>query len=73
MSIITSRDFNQDVSAAKRAEVSAPVIITERGKPLHDLVSVEDYDRLISDRRSIVDGCQPTTTLIWSPNVSICH
>ncbi|WP_411284909.1 type II toxin-antitoxin system Phd/YefM family antitoxin [Lapillicoccus sp.] len=55
MSIITSRDFNQDVSAAKRAAATAPVIITDRGKPSHVLLSVEDYDRLIADRRSIVD------------------
>ena len=34
---------------------TGPVIITDRGKPSHVLLSVEDYDRLIADRRSIVD------------------
>ena len=46
--------LQQDVSAAKRAAATAPVIITDRGKPSHVLLSVEDYDRLIADRRSIV-------------------
>jgi PHD/YefM family antitoxin component YafN of YafNO toxin-antitoxin module len=43
MSTITSRAFNQDVSAAKRAAATAPVIITDRGKPSHVLLSVADY------------------------------
>ena len=55
MSTITSRDFNQDVSAAKRSAATGPVIITDRGKPSHVLLSIEDYDRLTANRRSIVD------------------
>lgn len=55
MSTITSRDFNQDVSAAKRAAATEPVIITDRGEPSHVLLSIEDYRRLIADQRSIVD------------------
>lgn len=55
MPTITSRDFNQDVSAAKRSAAIGPVIITDRGKPSHVLLSIEEYHRLIADRRSIVD------------------
>lgn len=55
MSTITSRDFNQDVSGAKRLAATEPVMITDRGKPSHVLLSIEDYRRLIADRRSIVD------------------
>jgi prevent-host-death family protein len=55
VSTITSRDFNQDVSAAKRTAATEPVIITDRGKPSHVLLSIEDYRRLVADRRSIVD------------------
>lgn len=55
MATITSRDFNQDVSAAKRAAAAEPVIITDRGKPSHVLLSIEDYRRLVADQRSIVD------------------
>ena len=55
MATITSRDFNQDVSAAKRSAAKGPVIITDRGRPSHVLLSIEDYRRLTADRRSIVD------------------
>ena len=30
---ISSRDFNQDVSQAKRAAEAGPVVITDRGRP----------------------------------------
>lgn len=55
MSTVTSRDFNHDVSAAKRSAVTEPVIITDRGKPSHVLLSIEQYHRLVADQRSIVD------------------
>ncbi len=55
MSTITSRDFNQDVSAAKRSAATEPVVITDRGKPSHVLLSIGEYRRLVADRRSIVD------------------
>ena len=55
MSTVTSRDFNQDVSAAKRSAATEPVIITDRGKPSHVLLSIEQYHRLVADQRSIVD------------------
>lgn len=44
---ISSRDFNQDVSRAKRAADRGPVIITDRGDPAYVLVSHDDYRRLI--------------------------
>jgi prevent-host-death family protein len=52
---ISSREFNQDVSAAKRAAAEEPVIITDRGEPSHVLLSIQEYRRLLADRRSIVD------------------
>jgi prevent-host-death family protein len=55
MATISSRDFNRDVSAAKRSAASEPVIITDRGKPSHVLLSIEEYRRLVTDQRSIVD------------------
>ncbi len=55
MSTVSSREFNQDVSAAKRSAATEPVIITDRGEPSHVLMSIEDYRRLVADRRSIVD------------------
>jgi prevent-host-death family protein len=52
---MTSREFNQDVSQAKRVARLAPLWITDRGTPTHVLLSVEEFRRLSSERGSIVD------------------
>ena len=52
---VSSREFNKDVSAAKRAASQGPVIVTDRGRPSHVLLSIRDYRRLLGDERSIVD------------------
>jgi prevent-host-death family protein len=36
---LTAREFNQDTGRAKRAAEDGPVIITDRGKPSHVLLS----------------------------------
>lgn len=43
---ITARDFNRDVSAAKRAAEHGPVTITDHGRPSHVLLTAEEFDRL---------------------------
>ena len=53
--IITSREFNRDVSAAKRAAERGPVTITDRGHPSHVLLSVEQYERLIAGMQRMGD------------------
>ena len=55
MTQVSAREFNKDVSAAKRAAAQAPVIITDRGRPSHVLLSIADYRRLLADERTIVD------------------
>jgi prevent-host-death family protein len=52
---MTSREFNQDTARAKREAVQAPVIITDRGRPTHVLLTVEAYERLAKPRQSILD------------------
>ena len=52
---ITSREFNQDSSRAKKAARSGPVFITDRGKPAHVLLSIEEYQRLSGQTAGIVD------------------
>lgn len=52
---MTARDVDRDVSAAKRSAASEPVFITDRGRPSHVLLTVEEHQRLVADRRSIVD------------------
>lgn len=57
MSITTlsSRQFNQDASKAKLAARLGPVIITDRGKPAHVLLSYLQYQQLSQLRTNIVD------------------
>ena len=55
MRVIGSREFNQDVSAAKRVARIEPVFITDRGRPTHVLMSIQDYRRLTGEKESIVD------------------
>ena len=43
---LTSREFNRDVSRAKRAAAHGPVFITDRGRPAHVLLTVEAYQRI---------------------------
>ncbi|VXC62459.1 Antitoxin [Oceanicaulis sp. 350] len=53
---VSSRELNQDLGAAKRASKSGPVIITDRGKPAHVLLSIEDYEQLTAQHVSLVDA-----------------
>jgi prevent-host-death family protein len=53
---LSSREFNQDTSRAKKAASDGPVFITDRGKPAHVLLSIEEYERLSGPRRSIADA-----------------
>lgn len=50
---LSSREFNQDVSRAKRAADAGPVLITDRGAPAYVLLSHEAYQRLVSEEPGI--------------------
>ncbi len=53
---LSSREFNQDTSRAKKAASKGPVFITDRGRPAHVLMTVEDYHKLAGGRRNIADA-----------------
>ena len=55
MKIVTSREFNQDVSQAKRFARIEPVFITDRGRPTHVLMSVDTFRQMSGQSESIVD------------------
>jgi prevent-host-death family protein len=55
MKVLSSREFNQDVSAAKRLARDEPVFVTDRGRPTHVLMSIRDFRALSGQRDSIVD------------------
>ncbi|MCY1183814.1 type II toxin-antitoxin system [compost metagenome] len=52
---VSSREFNQDTSGAKKAARNGPVFITDRGRPAHVLLSMEEYQKLTCLSPSIVD------------------
>jgi prevent-host-death family protein len=52
---MTSREFNQDASRAKRAAESGPVFITDRGRPAHVLLTADQYQSLVGQRASLAD------------------
>jgi Antitoxin Phd_YefM, type II toxin-antitoxin system len=52
---LSSREFNQDASKAKKAAQSGPVFITDRGRPAHVLLTIEAYQALAGNSASIID------------------
>ena len=52
---VTSREFNQDTGRAKKAAMNGPVFITDRGRPAHVLLSIEEYQRL-ARQEDLVDA-----------------
>ena len=53
---LSSREFNQDTSGAKKAAQEGPVIITDRGEPAHVLMTIEEYRKLTGARRNIAEA-----------------
>jgi prevent-host-death family protein len=53
---LSSRELNHDVSSAKKAAKSGPVIITDRGKPSHVLMTYNEFERLTGKHRSLVEA-----------------
>ncbi|NTV10042.1 MAG: type II toxin-antitoxin system Phd/YefM family antitoxin [Zoogloea sp.] len=52
---LSSREFNQDTSGAKKAAMNGPVFITDRGRPAHVLLTMQDYQKLAGQHASIID------------------
>jgi prevent-host-death family protein len=52
---LSSREFNQDTGRAKSAAERGPVIITDRGRPAHVLLTFDDYQKLVGAEGSIID------------------
>ena len=52
---LSSREFNQDTGRAKKAADDGPVFITDRGRPAHVLLTIEEYRRLTGGKASVVE------------------
>lgn len=53
---ISSREFNQDAGGAKKAAEKGPVVITDRGRPAHVLLSFEYYQKLLGAGPSLLEA-----------------
>lgn len=53
---LSSREFNQDTSRAKQATRNGPVFITDRGRPAHVLITIEEYERLTGGPMTLADA-----------------
>lgn len=53
---ISSREFNQDASRAKKAANEGPVFITDRGQPAHVLLSIDDYRKLTGSEMTLLEA-----------------
>jgi prevent-host-death family protein len=52
---LSSREFNQGTGRAKRAAKRGPVFITDRGRPTHVLLTIEEYRRITNKQENILD------------------
>jgi prevent-host-death family protein len=53
---LSSREFNQDTSRAKKAARRGPVFITDRGRPAHVLLSIEEYHKLAGRSKTLPEA-----------------
>jgi prevent-host-death family protein len=53
---LTSRELNHDVGRAKKAAEAGPVVITDRGRPSHVLMTYGEFERLTGKRHNLVDA-----------------
>ncbi len=58
MPMMTSREFNRNASRARKATASGPVFITDRGKPSHVLLTIDEYRKLGGKGPGIADLLQ---------------
>ena len=52
---LSSRQFNQDTSKAKKAASAGPVVITNRGRPAHVLLTFDAYKAMTGGHTKIAD------------------
>ena len=65
---MSSREFNQDASRAKKAANAGPIFITDRGEPAHVLLSIEEYLRLTGgETRVAFDAITDPSRVIPAP------
>jgi prevent-host-death family protein len=52
----SSREANQDFGRAKKASSDGPVIITDRGRPTHVLMTFEEFESRMKPKRNAAEA-----------------
>ena len=68
MKSFTSREFNQDVSKAKRFALYEPLFVTDRGQPTHVLLGIDAYRHLVGKSDTLADLLAMTESLAYGPD-----
>ena len=55
--LMSSRQFNQQTSAAKKACETGPVVVTQRGRPEHVLLTYDAYLAMTGGAQSLAQAC----------------
>ena len=55
MTKMSSREFKKDTAKAKRAAQRGPVFITDRGRPSHVLITIEEYRKITGAQKGIAE------------------
>jgi prevent-host-death family protein len=58
---LSSREFNQHASEAKQAAGNGPVFITDRGRPAHVLLNIDDYRKLVGAQVNLAQALADPT------------
>lgn len=62
LTVLTSREVNADLGGAKKAAEAGPVIITDRGRPAHVILTYDDWRKLSAGRRTLAEAlAQPNS------------
>lgn len=74
---LSSREFNQDTSGAKKAAENGPVYITDRGRPAHVLLTFDAYEELVGPHRALDLLAEPEgvedTEFLATKNTDVAH
>jgi len=74
---MSSREFNQDTSGAKKAAENGPVYITDRGRPAHVLLTFDAYEELVGSQRALDLLAEPTgvadVAFVIPKNTDVAH
>lgn len=68
MKSFSSREFNRDVSHAKRVAIYEPVFVTDRGKPTHVLLSIDAYRHLLGKSDTLAELLEASEPIQVEPD-----